>query len=158
MKYGVNENPDCDAKSGSHSKSPKCLPLPSTSPSKTPTLFHTHSSVTHLVPLGPELVHGDSAVGIAGTDPDVVALNHLLHLVLDGHDGLPLAVCLWQRCLELLMCSDQTLTRDRSRENPAWIQCEFYRLWCSLLHMCKYLYTCRNLWRKTNSGCFRKRI
>lgn len=71
---------------------------------------------TYLLPLRPELVHGDGAVGVAGADPDVVALDHLLHLVLDGHDGLPLAVCLRQRGLELLVGSDQALTGDTRGE------------------------------------------
>lgn len=76
-----------------------------------PTLSHIHSSVTYLVPLGPELIHGDSTIGIAGADSDVVALDHLLHLVLNGHDGLPFTISLRQRCLELLVGGDQTLTQ-----------------------------------------------
>lgn len=89
----------------SHSSSPKYLRPPSALALGMP------ASVTHLVPLGPELVHGDSAVGVAGADSDVVALDHLFHLILDGHDGLPLAVRLRQCGLELLVSSDQTLTQ-----------------------------------------------
>lgn len=66
-------------------------------------------AAAYLVPLVAQLVHGDSAVGVAGANPDAIALDHLLHLILDGQDGLSLAISLWQCSLELLMCCDQTL-------------------------------------------------
>ena len=81
-------------------------------------------SVTHLVPLGPDLIHGDGAVGVARADPDAVALDHLLHLVLDGQDGLPLAVGLGQCGLELLMGSDQALSQ-RQGENLTYFRVNF---------------------------------
>lgn len=76
-------------------------------------------AAAHLVPLVAQLIHGNSAVGVAGADPDAVALDHLLHLVLDGQDGLPLPVGLGQRGLELLMRSDQTLQGAVQRTNPS---------------------------------------
>ena len=81
-------------------------------------------SVTHLVPLGPDLIHGDGAVGVARADPDAVALDHLLHLILDGQDGLPLAVGLGQCGLELLMGSDQALSQ-RQGENLTYFRVNF---------------------------------
>lgn len=70
---------------------------------------HTQPPAAHLVPLVSQLIHGDGAVGVAGANPDAVALDHLLHLILDGQDGLPLPISLRQRSLELLVCGDQTL-------------------------------------------------
>ena len=109
---------------------------------------------THLLPLGPELVHGDGAVGVTGADPDVVALDHLLHLVLDGHDALPLAVRLWQRGLELLVGGDQALARHE-RGNQSHLRAP-HSLPASRLHVYKSLCNCTNLRRKTSSGCFAK--
>lgn len=100
----MNENNDHDAKAGTLTP-PGFYLFPSPGLQGGPQ-SHTQPSITHLVPLGPEFFHGDRAVRVAGTDPDAVALNHLLYLVLDGHDGLPLAVRLRQRGLELLVCSD----------------------------------------------------
>lgn len=113
----------------------------------------TSASVTHLVPLGPELIHGDSAVGIAGADPDVVTLNDLLHLVLDGHDGLPLAIRLRQRRFELLVSSDQTLTR---RQKWGELNCSvtftgFDVPFCTHVNA---FYNCRNLCRENKFWMF----
>lgn len=92
---------------------------------KNAALIPHQSSATHLVPLGPKFIHGDSAVGIARADSDVVALNHLLHLVLDGHDGLPLAVRLRQRRFELLVGSDQTLPETQAEKSPSYFRVNF---------------------------------
>ena len=108
----------------SHSNSPRASPLPSTSALRT-LASPPPPSVTHLVPLGPDLVHGDSAIGVARADPDAVALDHLLHLVLDGQDGLPLAVGLGQRGLELLVGGDQALSQRQSGENPTYFSVNF---------------------------------
>jgi hypothetical protein len=80
-------------------------------------------------------------------------LNHLLHLVLDGHDGLPLAVCLGQRGLELLVGSDQTLHQGRGGEN----QCDPSVAFTGSVapwHTCK----CQVLasLSEKGSGCLRK--
>lgn len=138
----------------SHSGSPRFLPLPSASASGVPTLPHSRSSVTYLVPLGPELIHGHSAVGIAGTDSDAVALDHLLHLVLDGHDGLPLTIRLGQRGLELLMGSDQTLTR-RHKWGKRYYSVNVTGCDVPFCTRANAFFNCRNLCGETNSGCFK---
>ena len=88
-------------------------------------------SATHLVPLGPDLIHSDGTIGVAWADPDAVALDHLLHLVLDGQDGLPLAVGLGQCGLELLMGSDQALSQRQAEKT--WLTSEWILQVCSSL-------------------------
>lgn len=67
---------------------------------------------THLLPLAVDALGGDGGVGVCAAQLDTVALGDLLHLSLDGLDGLALLVGLRQRGLELLVGCDQTLMEE----------------------------------------------
>lgn len=66
----------------------------------------------HLLPLAVDALRCDGGVRVASTQLDAVALGNLLHLGLDGLDGLPLLVGLGQGGLELLVGCDQTLKKE----------------------------------------------
>lgn len=60
-------------------------------------------SQAHLLPLGVDDLGGNSGVGIAARQLDVIALSDPLGLLVDGQDGLTLPVSIWQGGLELVM-------------------------------------------------------
>lgn len=59
--------------------------------------------VAYLLPLGIDDLGSDSGVGVAARELDVVALGDPLGFLVDGQDGLPLPVGIWQRRLELVV-------------------------------------------------------
>ena len=65
----------------------------------------------YLVPLVVDALGGDGGVGVVPSQLDAVVLRYLLHLRLDGLDGLALLISIRQGGLELLMSCDQTLRR-----------------------------------------------
>lgn len=76
---------------------------------------HTHSdrkkapAAAYLFPFAVDALGCDGSVGVCSAQLDAVALGNLLHLSLDGLNGLPLLVGLCQSGLELLVGCDQTL-------------------------------------------------
>lgn len=66
----------------------------------------------YLFPFVVNALRCDGGVGVSSTQLDAVALGDLLHLSLDGLDGFPLLVGLWQGGLELLVGCDQTLREE----------------------------------------------
>ena len=60
-------------------------------------------SLAHLLPLGVDDLGGNSGVGIAARQLDVIALSNPLVLLVDGQDGLMLPVSIWKGGLELVM-------------------------------------------------------
>lgn len=69
------------------------------------------SGRAYLLPLVVDALGCDGGVGVCSAQFDAVALGDLLHLGLDGLDGLSLLVGLRQSGLELLVGCDQTLRR-----------------------------------------------
>lgn len=59
--------------------------------------------VAYLLPLGIDDLGSDGGVGVAARELDVVALGDPLGFLVDGQDGLPLPVGIWQRRLELVV-------------------------------------------------------
>lgn len=57
----------------------------------------------YLVPLAVDAVGGDGGVGVSATQFDAVILRNLLHLRLNGLNGLPLLIRLRESRLKLLM-------------------------------------------------------
>ena len=80
---------------------------------------HINGSWTHLLPLAVDALRCDGGVGVGPGQVDAVVLGDLLHLRLDGLDGLALLVGVRQGGLELLVGCDQALgtgaRRDRRR-------------------------------------------
>ena len=76
-------------------------------------------ATAHLLPLAVDALRGDGGVGVGSAQLDAVALGDLLHLRLDGLDGLPLLVGLCQGGLELLVGCDQTLRGEQRLVLPA---------------------------------------
>lgn len=66
----------------------------------------------YLVPLAVDAAGRDGGVGVGAAELDAVILCNLLHLCLNGLNGLPLFIGLWESRLELLMGCDQTLHRE----------------------------------------------
>lgn len=74
----------------------------------------TAQAAAYLFPFAIDALRCDGGVGVCSTQLDAVALGDLLHLSLDGLDGLPLLVGLCQGGLELLMGCDQTLSTEKT--------------------------------------------
>lgn len=70
------------------------------------------AAVTYPLPLAVDALRCDGGVGVGSAQLDPVALGDLLHLGLDGLDGLALHVGLRQGGLELLVGCDQILRTD----------------------------------------------
>lgn len=91
-------------------------------------------ATAYLHPFRIDVFTCDGCVGVRFRQRDVVALRDLWHLALDGQDGLPLCISLFQGGLELLMGSDQALTEEEKSRVTTSILSIFYNLYCHVSH------------------------
>lgn len=94
-------------------------------------------ATAYLLPFGINVFTCDGCVGVRFRQRDVVALRDLWHLALDGQDGLPLCIGLFQGGLELLVGFDQALTEEeKSRVTTSILSIllYFFYLYCHVSH------------------------
>lgn len=68
---------------------------------------------TYLVPFVVDALRSDGSIRIGSCQLDAIILGNLLHLSLDGLNGLPLLIGLRESRFELLVCCNQALCRRK---------------------------------------------